>query len=97
MKEHTLTIYIPRGYTNAPYAEEFVDPILGDYILSVSDIGDPFSGIDVDLYHKVTGNSVQPASRTTDDHSVSLWFHLSTGQYVHVEVIPHQTTVSLWE
>jgi hypothetical protein len=96
-KALSVTVTIPRGYTNAPYAEEFVDPVLGDYILSVDDLGDPFSKIDIDLYHKSTGNSVEPSSWTMEDYSVSIWFHLPTGQDVHVEVLPQQTVVSLWE
>ena len=97
MKTPSVTVTIPRGYKNAPYAEEFVDPVLGDYILGVNDLEDPFTGIDVDMYHKDTGNSVEPSSWTMDDHSVSIWFHLPTGQDVHVEVFPRQTVVSLWE
>jgi hypothetical protein len=97
MKNRSLTVTIPRGYTHAPYAEEFVDPLLGDYILSVDDLGDPFSKVDVDLYHKGTGNSVQFSSWAVDDHSVSVWFHLPAGQQVHVEVLPKQTVVSVWE
>jgi len=96
MKNRSLTVTIPRGYTHAPYAEEFVDPLLGDYILSVDDFGDPFSKVDVDLYHKGTSNSVQFSSWAVDDHGVSVWFHLPTGQDVNVEIFPKQTVVSVW-
>ena len=98
MKQLTLTVTIPRGYTDAPYAEEFVDPVLGDYILSVDDIiGVPIADLDIDLYHKSTGNSVEPSSWTMDDHSYAVWFHLPTGAGIHVEVFPKQTVVSVWE
>jgi len=96
-KTNTLTVKIPRGYTDAPYAEEFVDDLLGDYVLSVDDIGDPVTSLDIDLYHKATGNSLEPSSWAADDYSVAVWFHLPTGQDVHVEVLPKQTIVSLWE
>ena len=97
MKNRSLTVTIPRGYTHAPYAEEFVDPLLGDYILSVDDLGDPFSKVDVDLYHKGTGNSVQFSSWAADDHSIAIWFRLPTGQDVNVEISPKQTVLSVWE
>ena len=97
MKNRFLTVTIPRGYTHAPYAEEFVDPLLGDYILGVDDVGDPMTSLDIDLYHKGTGDSIQPSSWTMDDYSVSVWFHLPEGQQVHVEVLPKQTVVSVWE
>jgi hypothetical protein len=97
VKELSLTIEFHQGYTDAPYAKEFVDPLLGDYILSVSDVGDPLTAIDVDLYHKGTGNSVQPSSWAMDDYSMAVWFHLPTGHQVHIEVLSKQTIVSVWE
>jgi len=97
VKVLSLRIEVPRGYTDTPYAEGFVEPVLSEYILSVDDIGNSMTSIDVDLYHKGTGNSLEPVLWTMDDYSVSIWFHLPTGQDVHVEILPKQTVVSLWE
>ena len=97
MKNRSLTVTIPRGYTDTPYAQDFSGSVLADYILGVSDVGDPLTSLDVDLYHKGIGNSVMPSSWTMDDCSVSVWFHLPTGQDVNVEISPKQTVVSIWE
>ena len=96
-KAISLTVTIPMGYTDTPFAQDFTEPVLADYILGVSDVGDPLTSLDVDLYHKGTGNSIQFSSWTMDDHSVSVWFHLPTRQDVHVEIFPKQTVVSVWE
>jgi hypothetical protein len=90
----SLTVKIPRGYNHAPYEEELVDPVLGNYILRVAI---PNESPTVDLYHKDTSNFLSPASREMDDTSVSAWFHLPEGQYVYVEVFPETTIVYLWE
>jgi hypothetical protein len=93
-KTLTLTVEIPRGYMDAPYTEEFVDSVLGDYILEVSRVGED---IEMKLYSAVTDNSLQPVTCEMDDYSVNAWFHLPEGQQVHVEVMPKHTIVSLWE
>ena len=97
MKNRSLTVTIPRGYTDTPYAQDFSGSVLADYILGVSDVGDPLTSLDIDLYHKSTGNSVQFSSWAVDDHGVSVWFHLPAGQDVNVEISPKQTVVSVWE
>jgi hypothetical protein len=93
-KTLTLTVEIPRGYVDAPYAEQFVDPVLGNYILDVSRVGED---IELNLYSAVTDDSPQPVTYDLDDYSVNAWFHLPEGQQVHVEVMPKYTIVSLWE
>jgi hypothetical protein len=95
-KSLSLTVTIPMGYTDTPFAHEF-ESIISDYILSVDVIGDPLTSLDVDLYDKHTGNSLYPSSWTMDDYSLSLWFALPGGRDVHVEVLPKQTVVSVWE
>jgi len=93
-KTLSLTVKIPRGYNHAPFTEELVDPVLGNYILRVAISHESPT---VDLYHKDTFDFLRPASCEIDDHSVSAWFHLPDGQYVYVEVFPERTVLTLWE